>query len=209
MKKRSDADFIHPSETAYDKAIRRMEEREAYILNSSTMQMAASAAEQIRKQQASVIQTLKPLQDAIQPYHSMTEQNSSGLAAATASISSVAKTLVPDDAINSMTESMKTVATVVQPYQDMNLFKSNVLAAIESATITPELQAFRSQLESNVQAMGLTAISDYIGGLASQWDNALALSDVLDRSIAAQNLAVVRMLPNYNDLVLPRGSKRY
>lgn len=208
MKKRSDADFIHPSETAYDKAIRRMEEREAYILNSSTMQMAASAAEQIRKQQASVIQTLKPLQDAIQPYHSMTEQNSSGLAAATASISSVAKTLVPDDAINSMTESMKTVATVVQPYQDMNLFKANVLAAIESATITPELQAFRSQLESNVQAMGFTAISDYIGGLASQWDNALALSDVLDRSIAAQNLAVVRMLPNYNDLVLPRGSKK-
>ena len=208
MKKRSDADFIHPSETAYDKAIRRMEEREAYILNSSTMQMAASAAEQIRKQQASVIQTLKPLQDAIQPYHSMTEQNSSGLAAATASISSVAKTLVPDDAINSITESMKTVATVVQPYQDMNLFKANVLAAIESATITPELQAFRSQLESNVQAMGLTAISDYIGGLASQWDNALALSDVLDRSIAAQNLAVVRMLPNYNDLVLPRGSKK-
>ena len=208
MKKRSDADFIHPSETAYDKAIRRMEEREAYILNSSTMQMAASAAEQIRKQQASVIQTLKPLQDAIQPYHSMTEQNSSGLAAATASISSVAKTLVPDDAINSMTESMKTVATVVQPYQDMNLFKANVLAAIESATLTPELQAFRSQLESNVQAMGLTAISDYIGGLASQWDNALALSDVLDRSIAAQNLAVVRMLPNYNDLVLPRGSKK-
>lgn len=185
-----------------------MEEREAYILNSSTMQMAASAAEQIRKQQASVIQTLKPLQDAIQPYHSMTEQNSSGLAAATASISSVAKTLVPDDAINSITESMKTVATVVQPYQDMNLFKANVLAAIESATITPELQAFRSQLESNVQAMGLTAISDYIGGLASQWDNALALSDVLDRSIAAQNLAVVRMLPNYNDLVLPRGSKK-
>lgn len=208
MKKRSDADFIHPSETAYDKAIRRMEEREAYILNSSTMQMAASTAEQIRKQQASVIQTLKPLQDAIQPYHSMTEQNSSGLAAATASISSVAKTLVPDDAINSITESMKTVATVVQPYQDMNLFKANVLAAIESATITPELQAFRSQLESNVQAMGLTAISDYIGGLASQWDNALALSDVLDRSIAAQNLAVVRMLPNYNDLVLPRGSKK-
>lgn len=208
MKKRSDADFIHPSETAYDKAIRRMEEREAYILNSSTMQMAASAAEQIRKQQASVIQTLKPLQDAIQPYHSMTEQNSSGFAAATASISSVAKTLVPDDAINSITESMKTVATVVQPYQDMNLFKANVLAAIESATITPELQAFRSQLESNVQAMGLTAISDYIGGLASQWDNALALSDVLDRSIAAQNLAVVRMLPNYNDLVLPRGSKK-
>ena len=39
-------------------------------------------------------------------------------------------------------------------------------------------------------------------------DNALALNDVLERSIAAQNFAVVRMLPNYADLELPRGSKK-
>ena len=39
MTKRLDEDSIHPSETAYDKAIKRMEEREAHILNSSTMQM--------------------------------------------------------------------------------------------------------------------------------------------------------------------------
>lgn len=81
---------------------------------------------------------------------------------------------------------------------------------MEAATITPELREFRTQFEGNVQAMGsgLSAISDYIGGLTSQWDNALALNDVLERSIAAQNFAVVRMLPNYADLELPRGSKK-
>ena len=72
------------------------------------------------------------------------------------------------------------------------------------------MREFRTQFEGNVQAMGsgLSAISDYIGGLTSQWDNALALNDVLERSIAAQNFAVVRMLPNYADLELPRGSKK-
>ena len=32
MTKKPDEDSIHPSETAYDKAIKRMEEREAVIL---------------------------------------------------------------------------------------------------------------------------------------------------------------------------------
>lgn len=156
MKKRSDEYFIHPLDTTYDKAIRGMEEREAHILNSPTMQVAASVSDQIRKQQAPLIQALQLLQDVMQPGHDLMEQNSSGLAAAKASISSVAKTLVPDDALSSMTESINTVATIMQPYQDMNLFKSKVFATIESATITPELQAFHSQLESNVQAYATT-----------------------------------------------------
>ena len=207
MTKRLDEDSVHPSETTYDKAIKRMEER---ILNSSTMQVAANVAEQIRVQQAPLIQALQPLQDAMQPYHNLVEQNSLGLAAATASLSSVAQTLVPDDAMSSMTGTLNAVATAMQPYRDINPFNSDVLAALEAATITPELREFRTQFEGNVQAMGsgLSAISDYIGGLTSQWDNALALNDVLERSIAAQNFAVVRMLPNYADLELPRGSKK-
>lgn len=210
MTKRLDEDSIHPSETAYAKAIKRMEEREARILNSPTMQVAANAAEQIRVQQAPLIQALQPLQDAMQPYHNLIEQNSLGLTAATASLSSVAQTLVPDDAMSSMTGTLNIVATAMQSYRDMNRFNSDVLAAFEVAMITPELREFRTQFEGNVQAMGngLSAISDYIGGLTSQWDNALALNDVLERSIAAQNFAVVRMLPNYDDLELPRGSKK-
>ena len=164
MTKRLDEDSVHPSETTYDKAIKRMEER---ILNSSTMQVAANVAEQIRVQQAPLIQALQPLQDAMQPYHNLVEQNSLGLAAATASLSSVAQTLVPDDAMSSMTGILNAVATAMQPYRDINPFNSDVLAALEAATITPELREFRTQFEGNVQAMGsgLSAISDYIVSL--------------------------------------------
>lgn len=208
MTKKSDEDSIHPSETAYDKAIKRMEEREAHIFNTPAMQIAADAAEQIRIQQAPLIQALQPLQDALQPYHNLIDQNSLGLVAA--SLSSVAQTIVPDNAVGSMTESLNVVATAIQPYQqDMNLFNSNVLAAFEAAAITPELRDFRTQFEVNVQEMGdgMSAISDYVNGLTSQWDNALGVANVLERSIAAQNLAMVRMLPCYSDLELPRGSK--
>ena len=54
----------------------------------------------------------------------------------------------------------------------------------------------------------MTAISDYIGTLTAQWDNALAMTDAVERSMAAQNLAVVKMLPDYEKLVLPRGGKK-
>ena len=210
MTKKLDEDSIHPSETAYDKAINRMEEREAHILNNLAMQIAASVAEQIRVQQAPLIQTLQPLQATMQQYHDFLDHNSLSIAVTTASLSSAAQTIVPNNAVGSMTESLNAVATAIQPYQDMNLFNSDVLAAFEDAAITPELREFRTQLEVNVQEMGngMSAISDYINGLTSQWDNALRLTDVFERSIAAQNLAMVRILPCYNDLKLPRGSKK-
>lgn len=210
MTKRLDEDSVPLSETTYDKAVKRMEERETHILNSPTMQMAAYVAEQIKEQQAPLIQALQPLQDAMQTYHNLMEQNSLGLAVATASLSSVAQTLVQDVDVKSMTKTLNIVATAMKPYQDMNLFNSDVLSIFKMATITPELQKFWIQFEGNVQAMGcgLSAISDYISGLTSQWNNALVLNVVLERSIAVQNFAVVRMLPNYDDLELPRGSKK-
>ncbi|CDA13974.1 Uncharacterised protein [uncultured Clostridium sp.] len=206
MTKRLDEDAFRFSETAYDKAIRKMEEREAKILSSSALQQAASVTEQIRIQQAPFIQALQPFKDIMQPYQNLIKQNSLGLATTTASLSSVAKTVVPDDALSSITESVNSVAASMQSYRDIK----DVLATFEAATITPELQAFQSQLKNNVQVMGngLSAISDYIGELTLKWDNALALNDVLERSIAAQNFAVVRMLPNYDELELPRGSKK-
>ena len=93
MTERLDEASIHLSETAYDN-IGRMEEREAHILNSPIMQLAASIEEQIRVQQAPLIEAMQPLKDAMQPYHNLIEQNSLGLAAA--SLSSVAQTLVSD-----------------------------------------------------------------------------------------------------------------
>ena len=205
--KKSDEVSIHPSETAYDKVIKRMEEREARIFNTPAMQMAANVAEQIRTQQAPLIQAIQPLQDALQTYHDLVDQNSLGLALAP--LSSAAQTIVPNNALGSMTESLSAVADALQPCRDMDLFNSGVLNAFEDAAITPELREFRTQFEVNVQEMGngMSAISDYVTGLTSQWDNALGIADVLERSIAAPNLAMVRMLPCYDDLELPRGSK--
>ena len=69
---------------------------------------------------------------------------------------------------------------------------------------------FQLQLENSVLTMGsgLSAVSDYVSDLASQWNSALAMTDIAARSIAAQNFAVVRILPYYEKLNLPRGSKR-
>lgn len=119
MTKRSDEDFNYPSETTCDKAIiRRVKESKVRVLNSSTMQEATGIAEQIRVQQASLIQASQSLQNAMQPYHNLMEQNSLNLAATTASLSSVAQSLVSDDAMSFMTETLNAVATVMQPWRD-------------------------------------------------------------------------------------------
>lgn len=53
----------------------------------------------------------------------------------------------------------------------------------------------------------LSNISHYVNEFTSQWNNAIALNSVINRSIAVQNIAILRLMPGYNDLNLPRGSK--
>ena len=65
MTKRLDEDSIHCPETLLDKAIRRMEEREAHILNNPAMEATINFSEQIRVQKAPFIQALQPLQDGV------------------------------------------------------------------------------------------------------------------------------------------------
>ena len=134
--KKSDKDHIHSSETSYD-TIRKIEEQKTQILNSQIMQVEAadSIAKQIRIQQESFIQALQPLQDVVQPYNKLIEQNKLCLTAATASLSSMAQILVTDDALSSMTGALNIVVTAMQPYRDINQFYSGVLAAVEATTI--------------------------------------------------------------------------
>ena len=254
MTKKSNENSIHSSKTSYDKVIRRMEKQETHILNSPTLRISDNVAEQIKVQQP-LIQAFQPLQDAMQSYHDLMEQNSLGFTDETASPSLVTQTLVSKNDLSSKTGSLSAVDMTIHPYRGIKLnsdfhaitaspslvtqtlvskndlssktgslsavdmtihpyrdikFNSDVLVAFESAMITPELKDFRSQFESNVQTMGngLSVVSDYVGGLTSQWDDALALNNVVERSIAAQNFAVVRMLPNYDELKLPRGGKK-
>ena len=151
--------------------------------------------------------SLSAVDMTIHPYRGI--KLNSDFHAITASPSLVTQTLVSKNDLSSKTGSLSAVDMTIHPYRDIK-FNSDVLVAFESAMITPELKDFRSQFESNVQTMGngLSVVSDYVGGLTSQWDDALALNNVVERSIAAQNFAVVRMLPNYDELKLPRGGKK-
>ena len=151
MTKKSDEDSIHPSETAYDKAIKRMEEREAHIFNTPAMQIAADAAEQIRIQQAPLIQALQPLQDALQPYHNLIDQNSLGLVAA--SLSSVAQTIVPDNAVGSMTESLNVVATAIQPYQQDKALENMAVIIICAILVAAVLGALGRELKIHIDLL--------------------------------------------------------
>lgn len=190
--------------------MKRMEERHGHMLKQPELKRAVSAAEQIRIQQAPFTQALQSLQDIMEPYHQLLEQNNSGITAATSALASAVQTIVPNDAVGAMTESLDALSAFMQPYEDMNLHVADVLTALETAAITPELQEFRTQYELSVQEMGdgAAAIADYVSELTSQWDSALGITDVLERSMAAQNLAMIRMLPGYDDFELPCGSRK-
>ena len=156
---------------------------------------------------SSVTGSLSAVDMSIHPYQDI-KLNSDALAI-TSSPSLVTQTSVLDDALSSAIGSLSAVDTAIYSNQDIK-FNSDVLVAFESAMITPELQKFRSQFESDVQTKesGLSAVSSYVGGLTSQWNDALTINNVVERSIAAQNFAVVKMLPNYDELKLPRGGKK-
>lgn len=51
-------------------------------------------------------------------------------------------------------------------------------------------------------------IADYADSLTFRWNQALGAVDIVEHSMAAQNLAVLRMFPDYGSLDLPLGSKR-
>ena len=66
MNKKTNVNHIHSFETVYDKAVRKMEERDALIMNQPSILMAESINEQLKTQQESFAKALQPMQDVIQ-----------------------------------------------------------------------------------------------------------------------------------------------
>lgn len=209
MNKKTNADNIHSFETAYDRAVRKMEERDALIMNQPSMRMADSINEQLRTQQESLAKALQPMQDVIQSCSNLLTSQSLGISSALASYSAATQEIVPDNITNVMSSTLSDIATAMKPYQNIYKYNSDIMSAFNSVRITPELQDLHTKLDESIGSMGngLSAISDYIYDMTSQWNNALCISDVSERSIAAQNIAMIKMLPDYEMLPLPRGSK--
>lgn len=92
----------------------------------------------------------------------------------------------------------------IQPMQSLLQQHAGMIEALQSVAKTPELLGLQNQLITN----NLFAASDYIRDLTSSWEAALGISDIVERSIAAQNIAFLRLTPDYRELSLPRGGKK-
>lgn len=186
-------EMIDFPESGIERAIKKMEEREARW-------------SQVENQ--AMLQVAEPFAHILEPYDNFYGSNSGMIT--TASMLGGVASMVPDNAVESITNALGVATTVMQPYNDLDFGNSSVLAALHSAVETPELLKFQSQLEESVQMMGtgLSAMTDYASALSEQWNHALNVADIAERSMAAQNIAMVRMLPDYSSLDLPRGSRR-
>lgn len=53
----------------------------------------------------------------------------------------------------------------------------------------------------------ISAMAEYAANLTDQWYESIKIQDVAERSMAAQNIAMLRLTPDYESLQLPRGGK--
>ena len=203
---------IHSAKTVCDQMAQRMAKQDALynqMINSPAIQAAAAAASTFDQGCVGIAKAIEPLKSTMGSFQNIFHADQALTAAAT-SIASVVRPLGTESYMNVMGGALENMAAAMQPYHDMQLFNSGILSVIESATKTPELLRFQSQLERNLSALSgeMSVVSDYVGSLTSQWDQALAMTNIAERSIAAQNFAIVRVIPEYEKLELPRGSKR-
>ena len=128
---------------------------------------------------------------------------------AVSSIASVKHSVVSDSVREPLKSVLGVTATAKKPYHNIKKFNFGILASLKSAVKTPELLSFQTQIEENMRRMksGMPAILNYVDNFSARWKDALGMADIAQRSIDAQNFAVVRILPDYRKLDLPRGSK--
>lgn len=102
-------------------------------------------------------------------------------------------------------ESMVHTGEAVQSAQYIFEQQASAIHTLEYAMKTPELLGLQIQLNNN----NLCATNEYIKNLTSDWITARSACDcALESSIAAQNIAFLRLVPDYKELTLPRGGKK-
>ena len=92
----------------------------------------------------------------------------------------------------------------------INSINNSLCSSILKLTaMTPEIENFQKSLKMNIEnaTSSFTAISSFVNDLSIQWEQSLKINDIFERSIAVQNIAVLRMIPDYQKFELPYGSK--
>ena len=116
--------------------------------------------------------------------------------------------LYTDGVVSNIGDTLNSAASVMNFY-DISYY-SEMNRVLQMASKTFELAELQANLFNNAQAMSnnFSPISQYINTLQSQWANSFGITDVLERSIRAQNLAFVKLIPDYKKIDLPRGGKQ-
>lgn len=63
------------------------------------------------------------------------------------------------------------------------------------------------KIKEYTKSIGLDELAKYINGIAEQWNYSLGLDNIKDRSIGAQNIAGIRIFPEYSNFKMPWGFK--
>lgn len=104
--------------------------------------------------------------------------------------------------ISGIEDSTVALATVVKTYQK----NSEVITALNEAVKTPELLSLQKQIID--RGLMVDILGKFISDLSSTWQSAIGIDNLEERSMAAQNVAFLRLTPNYRGLELPWGGKK-
>ena len=153
-----------------------------------------------------------PISKAIEPILDISTRitdltNNAAFSSARAIAEAINTPFSAESAVGNISNALTSAVSVANYYND---YYSSISKALETASITSELAELQASLINNAQSAlsSFSAVTDYIRDFQLQWNNSLSMASVAERSIAAQNLAFIRVIPDYEKMTLPRGSKQ-
>lgn len=136
----------------------------------------------------------------------------SSLASSLGPISDMVSAAIPLAVSNAGTsgivESVNGLAIATASVQNTGMGNSGIDAVLNMAIKTPELLKLQEQIvDCGLMADSQSVIGSFVSNLSLTWQSSLGMTDIAERSMAAQNIAFLRLTRNYRDLKLPRGGK--
>lgn len=107
--------------------------------------------------------------------------------------------------INNVSSSLQNEQAIMNKLK-LDITRGEAYSALEEIIESSEILKFQDK--QKVIGRNLTVVADYARDLNAQWKPLLSMDGVLQRSIPAANLAIMRTVPNYKELILPYGSKK-
>lgn len=85
----------------------------------------------------------------------------------------------------------------------INIYNKGILVALQAPILTKEMQALQKGILGN-QSL---AVNEYVQQVKTNWESIMGLTDIVQRSFSAQNIAMLKLIPDYQKYDLPYGAK--